>query len=1004
MNLTSHTNALNQTVTYTYDGNGNRLTGSGVLGTSTFTYNQFGEVLTATDAMAGVTSNTFDGAGNPLSITDALHNTTNFTYDQRGELVKMTNARGKITTLAYDTNGNISQTTDALGNITKLTYDARGRLITATDALGFKTTYAYDAAGRLNKITRADNSIVSFTYDLAGRRTRVTDPLKSSTTFAYDPAYRLTSETDALGKSVTYSYDLVSNLITATDQLGHATDITYDEFNRPVTITYPPALTGGPRLQERTEYDASGNVTKRTGTAGRETIFAYDNANRLVNVTDPLQRVTQYEYNARSNVTAVVDALNQRYEFDYDAVGRTTAARRAGMQMSFAYDAAGNQTQRTDHNNATTNYQYDALNRLTKITYPDSTTATYAYDQLSQLISAANISGSVSFVYDKMRQMTSTTDVWGQSISYVYDAGGRRTQMNLGAAKFASYTYDAINRLTKITDNANKSTTYTYDAASNLLTRALSNNVVTSYTYDGMDRLTRSNDAKSKAVIADNNYTYNDANQIIQNIDQSSAHAYVYDVLDRLTSASYPATGNESYAYDAVGNRTSSQRSSSYVYQPFNRLTNTDTAGYLYDNNGNLISRSDAAGATSFAWDFENRLTQVSTPAAGGVTYKYDALGRRVQRAPSNGASTNFSYDGADIVHEKNSDATTVDYLNGPGVDNKIWQKGAAQYFFSQDHLGSTTALTNTSGALVERESYDAYGNTAGSALTRYGYTGRERDPLTGLQYNRARWYDAQVGRFISEDPIGLSGGMNQFSYVGNNPQNRVDPSGLYEIDVHYYLTLYLAKKTGCFKDWEAMDIANEDQATDENSNTKPGYGGTDQQRMQNRIFHDFTPSAAEGVGSPLLWQGAMNEQSDSHQWIGRYLHHLQDSFSHAGFTDDVVGHSPLNFSPLSWTGYGDHSTDKTASDPTRARRMAYATWDALVKYASAKHCNCSPKWDEALWKDIDDFINMATNHPRGSTIDAITSSSDNPGVGDPTALTQKRRILGLRDRYSGGW
>ena len=79
-------------------------------------------------------------------------------------------------------------------------------------------------------------------------------------------------------------------------------------------------------------------------------------------------------------------------------------------------------------------------------------------------------------------------------------------------------------------------------------------------------------------------------------------------------------------------------------------------------------------GTTQFAWDFENRLTQVSTPSSGSVTYKYDALGRRIQRAPSVGASTNFIYDGQDVVQDLNSDATTVDYLNGPGIDNKISQ------------------------------------------------------------------------------------------------------------------------------------------------------------------------------------------------------------------------------------------------------------------------------------------------------------------------------------------
>jgi len=161
--------------------------------------------------------------------------------------------------------------------------------------------------------------------------------------------------------------------------------------------------------------------------------------------------------------------------------------------------------------------------------------------------------------------------------------------------------------------------------------------------------------------------------------------------------------------------------------------------------------------------------------------------------------------------------------LNGPGIDNKIRQKtGTTLYYFAQDHLGSTTALTDSKGALAERETYDAYGNTVGSAKTRYGYTGRERDSLTGLQYNRARFYDPQLGRFISEDPIGLAGGMNQFAYVSNNPQNAIDPSGLYEEDVHYYLTYFLALKTGCFIDSEAQDIANEDQLTDENADTKP--------------------------------------------------------------------------------------------------------------------------------------------------------------------------------------
>jgi RHS repeat-associated protein len=96
-----------------------------------------------------------------------------------------------------------------------------------------------------------------------------------------------------------------------------------------------------------------------------------------------------------------------------------------------------------------------------------------------------------------------------------------------------------------------------------------------------------------------------------------------------------------------------------------------------------------------------------------------------------------------------------------------------------QDHLGSTTALTNSSGSIIESASYDSFGNSTNNLSTRYQFTGREYDSDIGLQYSRARWYDATIGRFISEDPIGFGGGdVNLFGYVGNNSQNFVDPSG----------------------------------------------------------------------------------------------------------------------------------------------------------------------------------------------------------------------------------
>lgn len=133
--------------------------------------------------------------------------------------------------------------------------------------------------------------------------------------------------------------------------------------------------------------------------------------------------------------------------------------------------------------------------------------------------------------------------------------------------------------------------------------------------------------------------------------------------------------------------------------------------------------------------------------------------------------------------------SSTVDYLNGLGIDDKLRQTNAGfgTLYFLRDHLGSTAALINGASSLIERTQYEAFGASAGSALTRYGFTNRELDMATGLIHYRARWLDPQQGRFLSEDPIRYAGGSNSFYvYVRNNPVNRVDPSGLVDEDPRY--------------------------------------------------------------------------------------------------------------------------------------------------------------------------------------------------------------------------
>jgi RHS repeat-associated protein len=141
---------------------------------------------------------------------------------------------------------------------------------------------------------------------------------------------------------------------------------------------------------------------------------------------------------------------------------------------------------------------------------------------------------------------------------------------------------------------------------------------------------------------------------------------------------------------------------------------------------------------------------------------------------------TKFTYEGDDVLLD-DSDGTQTKYLNGEGIDNKLRQAtGSNKSYFLSDHLGSVNGLTDATGNLTASNSYDSFGNPTNTSFpTRYQYTGREFDSFIGLQYNRARWYDPAIGRFISEDPIGLAGGINSFAYVQNNPLAFTDGYGL---------------------------------------------------------------------------------------------------------------------------------------------------------------------------------------------------------------------------------
>jgi RHS repeat-associated protein len=207
-----------------------------------------------------------------------------------------------------------------------------------------------------------------------------------------------------------------------------------------------------------------------------------------------------------------------------------------------------------------------------------------------------------------------------------------------------------------------------------------------------------------------------------------------------------------------------------------------------FDNNGNTATKVDSTGTTTYAWDFENRLTSVTLPGTGGtVSFKYDPFGRRIYKSSSSGTSI-FAYDGANLIEETSSSGAVVTrYSQTQNVDEPLamLRSGVTSYYHA-DGLDSVTSLSNVAGALIQTYAYDSFGkqiNSSGSLISPFRYTAREVDAETGVYFYRNRYYDPAAGRFLSEDPIGFEAGDNFYAYTRNSPLNATDPSGLQSDD-----------------------------------------------------------------------------------------------------------------------------------------------------------------------------------------------------------------------------
>jgi RHS repeat-associated protein len=744
--LTSKTDPLGNTVSFTYDANRN--------------------MLSKTEPLVGTTRYTYDASNNMTSSTDPANNVTSYTYNSLGLVLTTSGPQGN-TGNTYDDSGNLLTATGPDGGITRYRYDGRANLIETTNPLGQVTTYAYDDADLLASVTDPAGAVISYTYDPNGNMLTQTDPLGKVTTFTYDGMNRLLTVTDALGHLTTYGYDKMGNRTSVTDPNGNTS--TY-KFN------YQGQMVQAKDAQEHTTtytYGAMGcascgggtdKVTSITDAIGHITTYQYDTAGHLIQETDPLQKATSYYY-----------------------------------------DPAGNMDMKTDANGINLGYSYDFLKRLTAKSYPDGSSVNYTYDSAGRVSSVANSEVTYTYQYDLGGRVTGVSDSRGYRLDYVYDLAGNRTRMTFQTGtpdqRVTGYTYDR-GRLTGITSPAGVFS-YGYDAVGRRTSLGYPNQVVANYTYDEAGRLTGLAHVAANSTIAAFSYALDRAGNRTSKT-ATEAEQYLYDTVYKLLTVT--SSKSEAFGYDAVGNRQSGPgaKDTGYLHNPGNQMIQGRKLSYGYDNNGNQTGKIIPAAldkSWTQTWDYENRLVKVEKVKGAEkrtVTFSYDAMGRRIGKvstftkgAVQKTSSWQYVYDNDNIVLEvftENGMVTKTFYTHGVGTDEPLALERSGQYYFYHaDGLGSVASLTDPSRNIVQNYEYDSFGmvKPQTSFTNSYAYTGREWDKETGLYYYRARYYDPMEGRFISKDPISFAGGdINLYGYVQGNPLNHTDSLGLSPDDV----------------------------------------------------------------------------------------------------------------------------------------------------------------------------------------------------------------------------
>ena len=823
---------------YTYDEWGNRLSATlkGLADrpdlTWRWTYDEKFRPVTQTDPWGQLQTNTYDAAGQLVAARLAEGMEWRYTYDAAGRLLTVRDPQGGMTSNRYDQAGRRVWTRDPRGIEDWITYATNGLLMAMSNSLGKVARYERDVLGRVVREVHPDGTTTEYQYDAKGARSVV----GTTPTVEMDAQGLSVRVTTPDGQQYAFGFDDETGRLTSFDtpriQVRYHVDGT--EHRQELT-----PVAGGPTLTNRWIFNETGELVELVDAANRKRTFAYNGFGNVSTFVNALGFTNRFEYGTPVTMDTWEDARGFTHRLTTDYTNRTVGVvypdgtvktRRHGPFWRRAEEIyPGGRTVRT---------VFDVMGRVAALEYRSSPqvaqaekTAWFTYDAIGRLTGYgfSNEACRTEIAYDDAaRRATETTHFGGFSATQtqVFDAIGRKVSYTDPRGVAHTFAYDSQNRFLSMTIPNAGVIRFEEDPAGGLEI-TLPGGTVQRFVENAFSQV-RSNLVRDPAgqSLLTATYDYNAAGQVTNEVVDGESRSYDYDAEGQLTAVS-GAGETQTFGYDGNGNRVSAGADGAWTYDAVNRLQSRPGATYACNAEGAVTQRVANGCVWAFEYDVAGKLAEIRSNGQWVARYAYDPLGRRVSKATA-GATNHYLYADEGLAAE--FDAAGQIQRNYVYKPDQLWmsaplyvQEGAERYFTLRDSHGMVAKLVTADGAVAWSARAEAFGRAeagaAAATTNRLRFSGQYEDAESGLHYNTFRYYDPEIGRYLTPDPLGFVDGINRYQFSHNDPVNRADPWGLYGPDFHFYITFIRAINAG-YSPKDAFQLAVGAQYPDQDMRT----------------------------------------------------------------------------------------------------------------------------------------------------------------------------------------